>query len=71
MNYPFMDRNGEVVLWDRRKIEGRRSSDVLAHWNSRRDLPGLLVILILFVVLTLGIVSLWVYKDLLLGYLGS
>jgi hypothetical protein len=50
-NFPFIDSKGEPVLWERRNISGRRRTDLKTHW-SRKDIPGLLLMGILFILLT-------------------
>jgi len=67
--YPFLDRSGEVVLWDRRRSRGRRSVDPGTSWD-RHDLPGLLIVTGLFVLLSLGVWALWLYRDVLAAYVG-
>lgn len=52
-----MDSHGEVVLWERRRPGGRRKGD--AHWLSRKDIPGFLLMGFLFLVLSLSMAYLW------------
>ncbi len=66
VRFPFFDRNGEAVLWDRRKASGRRRSDESSVW-SRRDLPGFLFMGGLFIILLLGLAFVWAHRDTVLS----
>ncbi len=52
--FPLIDSNGEPVLWDRRKLAGRRKSDRKPLW-SRKDLPGFVLMGILFISLVVAV----------------
>ena len=62
MRFPFFDRYGQIVLWDRRKQSGRRKADERKPW-SKKDLPGFILMAVMFVVLSLGLVYLWISKP--------
>ena len=63
MRFPFFDRYGQFVLWDRRKQSGRRKVDETKGW-SKNDLPGFVLMAVMFVVLSLGVLYLWMSKPL-------
>ena len=52
--FPLVDRNGEFVLWNRRKADGRRKTDRKPLWN-RKDLSGFILMGIIFIVLVLAV----------------
>jgi hypothetical protein len=53
-SFPFIDSRGEPVLWERRSINGRRRTDLKTFW-SRKDIPGLVLMGILFILLTVAL----------------
>lgn len=53
-SFPLIDSNGEPVLWNRRKSAGRRKSDKMHLW-SRKDLPGFVLMGILFISLVIAV----------------
>ncbi|MEA3413755.1 MAG: hypothetical protein U9R74_19820 [Pseudomonadota bacterium] len=55
---PLFDSAGQPVLWDRRRVSGRRNADATGHWN-RDDVPGFLLMLLMFVILGSGMLSMW------------
>ena len=62
MKFPFFDRSGQIVLWDRRKQSGRRKAEDKVGW-SKKDLPGFVLMAVMFVVLSLGVFYLWMSKP--------
>jgi polyferredoxin len=62
MRFPFFDRYGQIVLWDRRQRSGRRKVDETTRW-SKKDLPGFILMTVMFVVLSLGVLYLWINKP--------
>jgi len=64
MRFPFFDRTGQIVLWDRRKQFGRRKAEDRTTWG-KKDLPGLVLMAVMFIVLSLGVLYLWISKPLL------
>jgi hypothetical protein len=52
--FPLIDSDGNLVLWDRRRSTGRRRSDRPALFT-RADLPGFLLMGVMFVLLALGV----------------
>ena len=64
MKFPFFDRYGQIVLWDRRQRTGRRKADEGAGW-SKKDLPGIILMAVMFIVLSLGLIYFWKSKPLL------
>ena len=52
--FPFFDSRGEPVFWERRSMSGRRKADLKTHW-SRKDIPGLVLMGLLFILLTFAL----------------
>ena len=58
MDFPFFDRHGEPVLWDRRRLLGRRSNDGRLSWG-HKDIPGFLLMAAMFLLLTAAFFYIW------------
>ncbi len=52
--FPLIDSDGNLVLWDRRRSAGRRRTDRLPLFT-RADVPGFLLMGLMFVLLVLGV----------------
>ena len=63
MRFPFFDRTGQIVLWDRRRQSGRRKAEDRTTL-SKKDLPGFVLMAVMFIVLSLGVLYLWISKPL-------
>ena len=62
MKFPFFDRYGQIVLWDRRQRDGRRKADEGTGW-SKKDLPGFILMAVMLIVLSLGLMYFWKSKP--------
>lgn len=54
--FPLIDSDGNLVLWDRRRSPGRRRTDRV--WFTRADLPGFLLMGLMFTLLVVGVYTL-------------
>jgi hypothetical protein len=61
---PFIDSNGQPVLWNRRISSfGRRKSDEKLRWT-RKDIPGFALMGVLFLMLSFAVFYLWTNNPL-------